>query len=337
MDKRKLIQIIEKELEELKVLTEEVSESEKDTGLIIEIALSKARLLCQEIELLRELSAKEKAALATGNQEEDEEEFTEEDELSDISISDPELEIVNPEEEEDLDYSPDEFDEADAIEDEEEEEEIEEEGDLTEEEDNQEKEEDEEVAVEKTDDEELIDFDNHTEEKEQPEAETPGQEPVQTEFEIGQQAEFREINIEEAEDEDLEPVITSPTPNIADRPVMREIPKPEEAVQEKKAGNEPFQKGPSLNDTIGESKPGEPSLSSGPISSLRAAIGLNDRFLFIREIFGNNTDKYNKIIDHLDKLETIQQAVEYLKANLTLQKNDTSMKFVDLLKRRFTK
>jgi len=43
------------------------------------------------------------------------------------------------------------------------------------------------------------------------------------------------------------------------------------------------------------------------------------------------------VIENLDKLETIQQAVEYLKANLTLQKNDTSMKFVELLKRRFTK
>jgi len=70
---------------------------------------------------------------------------------------------------------------------------------------------------------------------------------------------------------------------------------------------------------------------------LRSAIGINDRFIFIREIFDNNTDKYNTLIDQLDKLETIQQAVELLKANLTLQKNETSLKFVDLLKRRFSK
>ena len=74
-----------------------------------------------------------------------------------------------------------------------------------------------------------------------------------------------------------------------------------------------------------------------PITSLRAAIGLNDRFFFIREIFDNNTDKYNSVIEHLDKLETIQEAVDYLKANLSLQKNNTSLKFVDLLKRRFSK
>jgi dihydroorotate dehydrogenase len=64
---------------------------------------------------------------------------------------------------------------------------------------------------------------------------------------------------------------------------------------------------------------------------------LNDRFLFIKEIFNNNSEKYNTIIDQLDKMETIQQAVDYLKVNLSLQKNETSMKFVDLLKRRFTK
>ena len=128
---------------------------------------------------------------------------------------------------------------------------------------------------------------------------------------------------------------------------MREIPKPEISTPEipflekkepeKIAFNEPVQKDRSINDVIGENKSAETNLSSGSISSLKATIGLNDRFLFIREIFNNNSEKYNTIIDQLDKMETIQQAVDYLKANISLQKNETSLKFVDLLKRRFTK
>jgi hypothetical protein len=87
---------------------------------------------------------------------------------------------------------------------------------------------------------------------------------------------------------------------------------------------------------MGETKQ-ESKLSNSPITSLRAAIGLNDRFLFIREIFNNNSEKYNAVIEHLDKMEQIQEAVEYLKANLSMEKNETTMKFVDLLKRRFSK
>ena len=93
MDKRKLIQIIEKELEELKVISEEVAESENDNSLVIDIALSKARLLCQEIELLRELTVKQVAIQENDSPEEYSDEN--EDEGSDVSISDPELEIVD--------------------------------------------------------------------------------------------------------------------------------------------------------------------------------------------------------------------------------------------------
>ena len=356
MDKRKLIQIVEKELEELKVLSEEIAGDENNTSLIIELAISKARLLCQEFELLRELSAKD-AAISTADSPEDNEVDEDEDEVSDVNISDPELEIVNFEEQESYEaLEPDEEDEVmpgideeiedDFQEEEEEEEEInsvdlEEEpevnedevtdDDLTEDEDQEESEE--EYIEEEIEEEGLIEFGEDNTVFEESEIEKPQQTQEHTELKTDLQSGVREINIDDNDDDDLEPIKVAPVSDVVDRPVMREIPKPEELIQEK----EPLSKDRSLNETIGETKSAEPLLTSGPISSLRAAIGLNDRFLFIREIFANNTDKYNRVIDQLDKLETQQQAVELLKANITLQKNETSMKFVDLLKRRFSK
>jgi len=350
MDKRKLIQIIEKELDELKVLSEEIAENEDDTSLIIELALSKARLLCQEIELLRELTSKNVAIVT--------DDLSEEDEVSDVSISDPELEIVNFEESEsevipeldeedetlpnfDEENEEDDFNE-DEIESEEEEPELDvdeaTDDDLTDDEDQDESEE--EYIEEEIEEEELIEFgvngnDEENEEAEEPQAESKNE---HTELKTDLQAGVREINIDDMDDDDdLEPIKIPPVSNVTERPVMREIPKPEELIQEKMIIGELPLQDRTLNDTIGETKSTEIPLISGPISSLRAAIGLNDRFLFIREIFANNTDKYNSVIDQLDKLETQQQAVELLKANITLQKNETSMKFVDLLKRRFSK
>jgi len=339
MDKRKLIQIIEKELEELKILSEEIAESEDKTSLIIDLALSKARLLCQEIELLRELTAKDATIPTDDSLEENEEEQFDEDEVSDVSISDPELEIVEFEESE-LEEAPEFDDEFDSEETDPEDEETTDD-DLDDDEDDLDENESE-FIEEEIEEEGLIEFGvDNKDEIEEDEDEEPHTSPTieSTELKTDFQAGVREITIdmEDDDDDDLEPVKVSTASAITDRPVTREIPKPEELLQEKPFVGESFPKEPSLNDTIGETKSTEPPLSVGSISSLRASIGLNDRFLFIREIFGNNTDKYNTIIDQLDKLETQQQAVELLKANLTLQKNETSMKFVDLLKRRFSK
>ena len=323
MDKRKLIQIIEKELEELKILSAEIAENENGPSLIIDLTLSKARLLCQEIELLREFTAKENAIPI--NTEKNEEEQVDKDDVSDVNISDPELEIV--------DFEEPEFDETPESEDDDEMDSEDIDEDETENEDSDDNLEDVEENAEG-----LIEFgvnnDDIEEEEEKPQAKPTIE---STELKTGAQSGVRQISIDDTNDDDLESVKVTPNHGVADRPVMREIPKPEELVREKSVVEESFQKERSLNDSIGETKSAESQPTIGSISSLRAAIGLNDRFLFIREIFANNTDKYNTVIDHLDKLETIQQAVDYLKANLTLQKNETSMKFVDLLKRRFGK
>lgn len=347
MNKLKLVRIIVKDLEEIKLLSEEVAESESDSTLIIDLALSRARLLCQEFELLRELSV----PLEPLNEETEEDFPTEdEDEVSDVSFSDPELEIVNFEENEfpdDEELPNDETDEDDWKKDEEvdqevdliqengneDEEEVEDEDDLTEEDEDMEDEEDLPDEAENADGK----FGEDETEMEVEDEDPPKKTNIEvTELKNGPMSGIREILIEEMDD-DLEPIKFSPLSGSSSRPVMHEIPKPENPIQEKMVVGESFHKERSVNDVISENKSNESNINNGPISSLRAAIGLNDRFIFIREIFDNNTDKYNTVIDQLDKLETIQQAVELLKANLSLQKNETSLKFVDLLKRRFSK
>ena len=98
MNKDKLIQVIAKDLEELKTLTEEITENQDNSYLIVDLALSRARLLCQEIELLRGYSVQPDDSLI--EEGEDETFNDEEDEISSQSIPDPELEILHFEESE---------------------------------------------------------------------------------------------------------------------------------------------------------------------------------------------------------------------------------------------
>jgi len=107
-----------------------------------------------------------------------------------------------------------------------------------------------------------------------------------------------------------------------------------------------------LNETLGESNQGDSHLMVNdilspekdeteykiiPINSIWDGIGINDRFLFIRELFANSSAKLENTVTALDKLATIQDAVTYLKMNFKWNKTEASQKFLVLVKRRFTK
>jgi hypothetical protein len=45
-----------------------------------------------------------------------------------------------------------------------------------------------------------------------------------------------------------------------------------------------------------------------PITNLTEAIGVNDRFLFIREIFSDNKEAYDQAITRLDDIKSMADA-----------------------------
>jgi hypothetical protein len=99
---------------------------------------------------------------------------------------------------------------------------------------------------------------------------------------------------------------------------------------------EKFVAGKSLNDILLEKSKTEPDkLSSLPLNSLATGIGTNERFLFTRELFDGNMDHFNETIRKLDTMDTIQEAIAFLSENFTWGKNETSLRFIDLIKRRF--
>jgi type IV secretory pathway VirB10-like protein len=90
----------------------------------------------------------------------------------------------------------------------------------------------------------------------------------------------------------------------------------------------------SLNDMIGEDHQ-EDAFAKRPLKSIREGISLNDRYLFVRELFGNSNEKFNEAVDTLDHARSIQEAVHFLKSNFKWSKTETSQKFLTLVKRRF--
>ncbi len=75
------------------------------------------------------------------------------------------------------------------------------------------------------------------------------------------------------------------------------------------------------------------------INELREAIGINEKFLFINELFNGDMSKYNKVVDEMDEMSSLKGAETYLLElkvqNQWAEDNPAFVKLSTLLKRKF--
>jgi len=99
------------------------------------------------------------------------------------------------------------------------------------------------------------------------------------------------------------------------------------------------QRSGSLNEKLGISKDDDDIsdiLKSKPITRLSEAIGINDKFLFIRELFNGNSELYNKTITRLDSSGTFTDAKEIV-MNFAGNdaENQAAKQLLEVVKRKF--
>lgn len=98
-----------------------------------------------------------------------------------------------------------------------------------------------------------------------------------------------------------------------------------------------FSKEKSVNDLAENEKINlEHKISNRPVEKIKTAIGINDKFQFIRELFDGDAEIFTNTVSELDAKTNINEAVKYLQQNFKWKKNETSLKFVTLVKRRFS-
>lgn len=82
-------------------------------------------------------------------------------------------------------------------------------------------------------------------------------------------------------------------------------------------------------------------LKNKPLKNLMNAIGINDKFLLLNELFKGSMEKYNKSMKALNEFSTLTGAKTYMsELEIELQWNCDSEaynKLLDLIERRFTK
>jgi hypothetical protein len=118
--------------------------------------------------------------------------------------------------------------------------------------------------------------------------------------------ELEEENIEEEAYEDVE------IQNVEEEPVAveAEIPEPKTTL-DLFAGSGDESLGAALSHKATQPNLGE-KLEHAPVGDLREAIGINDKFQFINELFNGDMDQYNKVLDELNSFASLQGALTYL-------------------------
>ncbi len=98
----------------------------------------------------------------------------------------------------------------------------------------------------------------------------------------------------------------------------------------------------SLNDKLKQSKIdlGD-ALTELPIRDLKKAIGVNDRFLYINELFRGDESMYERSIKTINSFSILPEAEYWIQRELKTkigwsESNETVKQFVQLVKRRFT-
>jgi len=93
-----------------------------------------------------------------------------------------------------------------------------------------------------------------------------------------------------------------------------------------------------INETLVQQKTGadlSSKMQSAPLSSIASGIGLNDKFLYIRELFGGDNALYSNTIRNLDAANSLKDALDYIHCNFGWdEKNETAQKLISLVHRR---
>jgi len=164
----------------------------------------------------------------------------------------------------------------------------------------------------------------------------PESQPVALEVEIS-----APVIVSPSEKKTVEPErkIVKENPSLPSQPV-REEKKPQAAPSKTEILAEkisPTDFHP-INETLAQQKTGNDlssKLQTAPLSSISSGIGLNDKFLYIRELFNGDGALYNNAIQRLDTALSVTDAMNFIRHHFNWDpENETVQKFINLVQRR---
>ena len=154
-----------------------------------------------------------------------------------------------------------------------------------------------------------------------------------------------EVELVYPEDEEATVELPQETPAAEPEPapqpesVAEPEPQPEQVVEQ--PAPEPVVEQPQPEPAAEQPKPEAPhaplqtSLFGTPVTDIRQAVSIGDRFLFQRELFGGNAEKLQQTLTELNNLHSLNEAVALVDKFGWDKQSPTYELFINVLRRRF--
>ena len=81
--------------------------------------------------------------------------------------------------------------------------------------------------------------------------------------------------------------------------------------------------------------PQQTSLFGAPVTDIRQAVSIGDRFLFQRELFAGNAERLQQTLTELNALSTLDEAIAFVDKFGWDKQTPTYELFINVLRRRF--
>ncbi|MGQ1946132.1 hypothetical protein ACT3CD_03385 [Geofilum sp. OHC36d9] len=147
------------------------------------------------------------------------------------------------------------------------------------------------------------------------------------------------ITIESHEEEVAVPKETNIVESADEQPgekAKTPAPAPASSVRQAVIGEVLGKNNKSVLDILADQKKSSDQAYQPSVPDLRKAIGINDRFLFQRELFKGSAELYNQTLDQLNSMQDLGSALSFLKTNFNWDTtSETYEMFIKTVKRRF--
>ena len=125
-----------------------------------------------------------------------------------------------------------------------------------------------------------------------------------------------------------------PAPQLAPAPQSAPAPAPREEEVPQRLGDVIAKNVTTLADKMAEE---QPTAAYNRITDIRKAIGLNDKFLMIRDLFGGDANLYEDTINHLNEYDDLDECMIFIVENFRWNPDSEGAKLlVSLLERKLS-
>lgn len=142
------------------------------------------------------------------------------------------------------------------------------------------------------------------------------------------------VVVEKVEVEPAPAPIPAPAPQPAPAPAPMPAPAPREEEAPQRLGDVIAKNVTTLADKMAEE---QPTAAFNRITDIRKAIGLNDKFLMIRDLFGGDANLYEDTINHLNEYDDLDECMIFIVENFRWNPDSEGAKLlVSLLERKLS-